>query len=137
MIHELCHSLCLDFSRMKVENSKINKNLNKLFGMKLNMNVSEMYCEYWATILNSCFKGYKLLDNKNDIKNFRLYTNTCINLEKLYSVYQLVKILDYMGLRYEDLILKNRMNKTLYKESTNVFCYYILNLYYCIILMNL
>ena len=47
-------------------------------------------------------------------------------MEKLYSVYQLVKILDYMGLRYEDLILKNRMNKTLYKESTNVFCYYIL-----------
>ena len=68
MIHELCHSLCLDFSRMKVENSKINKNLNKLFGVKLNMNVSEMYCEYWATILNSCFKGYKLLDDKGDIK---------------------------------------------------------------------
>tara|TARA_B100001093_G_scaffold518032_2_gene601484 strand:- start:986 stop:2176 length:1191 start_codon:yes stop_codon:yes gene_type:complete len=126
MIHELCHSLCLDFSRMKVENSKINRNLNKLFGIKLNMNVSEMYCEYWATILNSCFKGYKLLDNKEDIKNFRLYSNICINLEKLYSVYQLVKILDYMGLRYEDLILKNRINKTLYKESTNVFCYYIL-----------
>ena len=126
MMHELCHSLCLDFSRMKVENSKINKNLNKLFGIKLNMNVSEMYCEYWATILNSCFKGYKLLEDKSDIKNFRLYSNTCINLEKLYSIYQLVKILDYMGLRYEDLVLKNRMNKTLYKESTNVFCYYIL-----------
>ena len=33
-----------------------------------------------------CFKGYKLLDDKGDIKNFRLYCNICINLEKLYSI---------------------------------------------------
>ena len=60
-------------------------------------------CEYWGTILNSCFKGYKLLEDKNDIKNFKLYSNICINLEKLYSVYQLVKILDYMGLRNDKI----------------------------------
>jgi hypothetical protein len=48
----------------------------------------------------------------------------------------MVKVLDFMDLRYEDLYKKTgiseNMRKTLYKEDTNVLSYYVLTL----VLMN-
>jgi hypothetical protein len=45
-------------------------------------------------------------------------------------MFQLVKVLDYMGLRYKDLVSDGRMAKSLknilYKEDTNVLAYYII-----------
>jgi hypothetical protein len=47
-----------------------------------------------------------------------------------YSFFQLAKILDFMGLQYQDLHSKSEYSKisrdTLYKENTNVLSYYVI-----------
>ena len=53
-----------------------------------------------------------------------------INFERTYSIFQLVKTLDFMGLKYADLYSTNEecvvLRNNLYKEKTNVLAYYIL-----------
>jgi hypothetical protein len=48
----------------------------------------------------------------------------------MYSFFQLVKTLNFMGLTYKDLYSKNEHSKivreNLYKEKTNVLSYYII-----------
>lgn len=129
LIHELFHCLCLDFVNMRSENNDLSKKIKKLFNININCELSETYNEVWATILNSCINSFKLLDNKNDVDSFVLYSEISLKLEKIFSIYQCVKILDFMDLNYKyffDKKSKNRLTKVLYKEKTNVFCYYIL-----------
>ena len=52
-------------------------------------------------------------------------------IEKIFAIHQLVSVLDYMSLTYEDLI--NKVNTHKYQEKTNVFAYFILK---CIWLVN-
>ena len=129
LIHELFHCLCLDFVNMRQQNNKLNKKIKELFNINISCELSETYNEVWATILNSCFNSFYLLDDKNDMNTFILYTELSIKLEKIFSIYQCVKILDFMDLNYKLLFSKknkNDISKILYKEKTNVFCYYIL-----------
>ena len=136
LIHELFHCLCLDFVKMRSENNDLNKKIKKLFNINIKCELSETYNEVWATILNSCINSFKLLDNKKDLDSFILYTEISLKLEKIFSIYQCVKILDFMDLNYKYFFEKksrNKLTKILYKERTNVFCYYILKsllLYY-------
>ena len=128
LVHELFHSLCLDFSSVKYEDLK--KKMKKLFDVKSDFEISECYTEFWATIINCCFISYDLLDDVNDIDNFLLFTDFCIQLERMFSIFQMVKILHFMGLRYENLYkvdaVSTSFRKVLYKEDTNVLSYYIL-----------
>ena len=129
LIHELFHCLCLDFVNMRSENNELNKKIKKLFNLNIKCELSETYNEVWATILNSCINSFKLLDNKKDIESFILYSEISLKLEKVFSIYQCVKILDFMDLNYKlffEKKSKNKLTKILYKEKTNVFCYYIL-----------
>ena len=52
-----------------------------------------------------------------------------IDNEVVFSLFQMNKILDHMGLDYEDLYKKEEENRLkrnyLYREDTNVFAYYI------------
>ena len=128
LIHELFHSLCLDFSGIKYDCLKTN--IKKIFDVESDFELSESYSEFWATILNSCFISYNLLDNTNDVENFLLFTDFCIQLERMFSLFQMIKILHYMGLRYDNLYkndtLSSSFKKILYKEDTNVLCYYVI-----------
>jgi len=128
LIHELFHSLCLDFSGISY--LLLKDKIKDLLKVKSDYEVSEAYSEYWATILNSCFISYDILDNKEDYEQFGLYSEFCIQFERVFSIFQLVKILDYMGLRYKDLvsdkICSTSLKNILYKEDTNVLCYYII-----------
>lgn len=129
LIHELFHCLCLDFVNMRSENTSLNKKIKKLFNLNINCELSETYNEVWATILNSCINSFKLLENKNDVETFILYSEISLKLEKIFSIYQCVKILDFMDLNYKYFFekkSKTSLTKILYKEKTNVFCYYIL-----------
>ena len=49
-----------------------------------------------------------------------------MNLEKSYSLFQLVKTMNFMGLQYKDLYSANSEIKSLYKENTNVLSYYVI-----------
>ena len=128
LVHELFHSLCLDFSSVKYEDLK--KKMKKLFDVKSDFEISECYTEFWATIVNSCFISFDLLDDVNDIDNFLLFTDFCIQLERIFAIFQMVKVLHFMGLRYENLYkvdaVSTSFRKVLYKEDTNVLSYYIL-----------
>ena len=68
------------------------------------------------------------MEDKNDEKDFVLYYEFLFLYEKMYSCFQLVKVLNHMGLTYDLLIMKDTENvvNKLYKEKTNVFAYYIL-----------
>mgnify|MGYP001399157362 FL=1 len=127
LIHELFHSLCLDFSGISY--LLLKDKFKDLFKVKSDYEISEAYSEFWATILNSCFISYDILDDKEDYEQFGLYSEFCVQFERIFSLFQLVKILDYMGLSYKDLISNGKMAKSLktilYKEETNVLAYYI------------
>ena len=128
LIHELFHSLCLDFSGISY--LLLKDKIKDLLKVKSDYEISEAYAEFWATILNSCFISFDILDDKEDYEQFALYSEFCIQFERIFSMFQLVKVLDYMGLRYKDLVSDGRMAKSLknilFKEETNVLAYYII-----------
>lgn len=127
LIHELFHSLCLDFSTMNYDN--IRSNVKSLFNIDCDFELSESYSEFWAVIVNSCFISYDLLDDVDNIKDFLLYVKFCLNLEIIFSLFQMIKMLKHTNMNY-DMLYKNdktsKYVKILYKENTNVFCYYII-----------
>ena len=49
LIHELFHSLCLDFSGISY--NKLKKNIKKIFDVQSDFEISESYSEFWATII--------------------------------------------------------------------------------------
>ena len=130
LIHELFHNLCLDLNG--IHHGNIKKKFIELFNIKTDMEISESYAEFWATIINCCFCSYYLLDDPCDKKSFLLYVEFCIEFERTFSLFQVIKVLDFMGLNYSELISNNNENKilktTLYREKTNVFTYYILKM---------
>ena len=134
-VHESFHSLGLDFSTFSCH--KLNKKLAVLFPIKSEMNVFEAYSEFWATIINCLFCAYNLLDNKLNDRDFLLYSDFCIQFERIFSLFQMVKVLNFMGISYQHLFEKNEISDVarcyLYKENTNVFSYYIVK---CILLYN-
>lgn len=117
LIHELFHALCLDFSSFPCDTLK-NK-INELFPINQKNLPFEAYTEFWANIINCLFfamrgsKNYDLFERK---------MNMCVSNEILFSVFQMIKILNNMGLSYEQIMSKPNT----YNEYTNVFSYYIL-----------
>jgi len=134
-IHETFHNFGLDFSDMN--NDKCHYYLLSIFKVNSFVNSYEAYTEFWAEIINALFCSFYSLKNAN--KNSDIFSNQkeflsnaefFINFERCYSFFQLVKILDFMGLSYQDLYLNRTESKllreTLYKEKTNVLAYYVI-----------
>lgn len=135
LIHETIHSLCLDFNNMYLEN--FNSKMNNLIHVKSEYNLYESYTETWACILNSCFSSLKLIEYKPNLNDFLLYLDFCLHFERIFSLFQCVKVLDHMGLKYRNIVTNNGINNSLktlfYNENTNVFAYYVVKcifLYY-------
>jgi hypothetical protein len=137
-IHESFHNYGLDYSMM--DNSNINKCISKLFNINSDINSFESYTEFWAEIINIVFISFYLSIQKQKKKEFednylnfnkkKYFKNIeiLINLEIKYSLFQLVKVLNFMDLTYENLIYSKYYDKSinLYREKSNVFSYYIL-----------
>lgn len=127
-IHETFHTLGLDFSNMQLK--KFNERVKTLFPIKSDFNLFEAYAEFWASKMNSLFTSFYLLDDKNDLKQFLLYSDFCIRFEQIFSLFQMIKILDFMGLKYPNLYSNDKVSlgvrRYLFKEKTNVFAYYII-----------
>jgi len=133
LIHETFHSLCLDFNNMHLE--KLNGKIRNLININSKYNLFESYTETWACILNSCFSSLKLIEYKSNLKDFLLYLDFCLHFERIFSLFQCVKVLDHMGLKYKNIVNNTSSNNSLkilfYKENTNVFAYYVVK---CILL---
>ena len=124
-IHETFHSYGLDFS--DGDTSDFNQKLATLFPIRSEFNLFESYTEFWATIINCIYNSYELLGEKNDCNRFQQYFDSCIKIEQIFSLVQCVKILNFMGLSYNQLFNEDSVSrKYLYKEKTNVFAYYIM-----------
>ena len=126
-IHETFHTLGLDFSNMPL--ISFNKKIKQLFPIKSEFNLFEAYAEFWASTMNSLMSAYFLTDNKTE-EDFYLYSEFCIQFEQIFSLFQMIKILDFMGISYNNLYNKdnisNGVRRYLFKEKTNVFAYYII-----------
>lgn len=86
--------------------------LYHLFPVHSTLNVNESYCEIWARILNCCV--ISVMNHKN--------VYTLLENERKFSAQQMVKILNYMHLKYDDLTHKG----TEFHENTNAFAYLVL-----------
>ena len=127
-MHETFHCFGLDFADMNME--KCNEQIKKSYPVNTNIELYETYTETWAEIWNVCFCSFIQLKNVNDKEAYLTRCRKLMLLEQKFSVFQLIKVLGFMGLRYENLHTKTKEDKvlrdTLYKEDTNIFAYYIL-----------
>lgn len=123
--HECGHSYGLDFSDMNTDMCA--QHILNIFQVKSDVNLFEAYSEFWAEIMNALFYSFFALKNKADENEFLDNAEIMINYERTYSFFQLVKVLDFMGLTYKDLYSKSeQLRKALYKENTNILSYYII-----------
>jgi hypothetical protein len=128
-IHETFHNFGLDFSDMN--NSNCTKKILSIFPVNSDVNLYESYTEFWARMMNVLFCSY-IHSKNNDIDEFLNYAQMLINFERMYSFFQMVKVLNFMDIQYNQLYQKNvhaeNVRKHLYKENTNVLSYYIITL---------
>ena len=127
-IHETFHSFGLDFS---FHDSDISRNkILELFHVNSEVKLYEAYTEFWARMMNILFISYFYIEGKQE------FINQCkkmIYLEQLFSIFQMVKVLNYMNLDYKQLTENSNIKKLQYKENTNILSYYIItcNLLFC------
>jgi hypothetical protein len=128
LIHETFHNLGLDFSNMN--NVDCHRIIRSFFPLKSEVNLFEAYTEFWAEVLNALFVSFFSLKNKKNADDFITTAFSLIYLEQCFSYFQMVKVLQFMGLRYENLYSQDSqsqmLRENLYRENTNVFAYYII-----------
>jgi len=109
---------------------EFNEKIADIFPINSKFNLYESYCETWARIINAAFCSYSILDNRNNINLFVSYCDVLLQIERIFSLYQTNKVLNYIGMKYENLYKNDKISislrNTLYKEKTNVFAYYII-----------
>jgi hypothetical protein len=127
-IHETFHNFGLDFSMMN--NNYVNKCILDIFKVNSEVNSYEAYTEFWAEIINALFCSFYALKDINDMNSFLSNSELFINFEITYSLFQLTKTLDFMGISYNDLFSNSKqsviLRENLYKEKTNVLSYYVI-----------
>jgi hypothetical protein len=126
-IHETFHNFGLDFSGMDITSCK--HKMLSIFPINSEIDLYESYTEFWARLMNALFCGYISMHDKTNVSEFLSNAELFINFEYAFSIFQMVKILNFMGLSYNMLydnnIYTDNIRKTLYKENTNVLAYYI------------
>lgn len=127
-IHETFHTFGFDIPDNSA--SDLREFTSKLYPIKSEFRVGEAYVETWARILYCAYASYKSLSDKNDKDNFLLFMRFCLQIERLFAIKQMNKILHFMGLSYTDLIdHKNTqcsLRRVLYNEHTNILAYYVI-----------
>jgi hypothetical protein len=115
-LHETFHTFSLDFSAM---NTSVCKNrILTIFPVQSQVNLEESYSECWARIINAVFCSY--FYPTHSVFYF-------LEMEQMHAAYQVVKVLNHMGLLYKDLYNKKSGKKRqLFQENTNVLSYYII-----------
>lgn len=109
LIHETFHSYNLDFCSNDILATEAQTIIQQTFlrvkGRELR--VFETYCETMAEILNIWFQPREFKKR--------------LQIERQFSLFQMVKVLRYMGLSYKDLFVEGE-----YREDTYIFSYYVL-----------
>ena len=141
LIHETMHTFGNDFDTgitgddHDTTTTMTTTYMKTLFSLPqgVSIRLSETYSEIWARIMNVAFQTYfknpPSLESRNAKqfkKNFEFY----LHLEGVFSLYQCIKILDFMGVNYQLLVSDSehskKMMRSFYRENTHVFAYYVL-----------
>lgn len=112
-IHETFHNFGLDFSDMNLYS--INKKLREdIFNVNIEFNVYESYCEFWARTINCMMYTYLQLQKTNTLqkRSFQQMFKFHMEGECRHSLFQALKILDFMGLTYDNIIKKHNDKDT-------------------------
>ena len=129
LIHESMHSICYDFGGLNM-GIDIKSILKNMFNVNSDFYITETYSEFWANIINTAILSFTHAPNKKSYSEFMQNFNILHQFEQLFSLFQCVKILDYMGLSYGEIVSKEAKDKNKclrkYREDSNIFAYYIL-----------
>ena len=123
-LHECIHAFNMDFHKENIEFKYI---FNETFFINSDFLVYESFVEFWAKIINCALFTYHLKP-KITFDNFHKIFTLNINIERMVSIIQANKFLKLFDLSYSNIIDKKyeKINKNLYRENTNAFCYYII-----------
>lgn len=106
LIHELCHYIGIDHKIFINNNIKL---INNNFNIKGINHISESYNETIASIINMCWKYYKL----NYLYNFRINIQKIYDYEMKFLLLQTAKIIDFFkGIKGDDLFTINIQQNT-------------------------
>lgn len=130
-MHEIMHSMCLDFSPIHSQGTEnLKQKIKDIFKIKSAFDIAESYTEFWANIINLSFISFYSLKGEINSKSFLEYFESHLNIERAFSIFQMNKILKFLDIDdYECLYENDKVSKNirrLYKEDSNVFCYYFL-----------
>jgi hypothetical protein len=145
LMHESFHSFGLDFSEITVEEAQrtCNRHIRSMFPVASEVKLYEAYTEFWAEMLHCCFQSFFYVGGGGGsggsggsgtmVRDILDYGELAVHVERLYSVFQLVKVLHFMGLTYQDLVGSDGGHggeavdkRRRYSEKTNVLAYYVL-----------
>lgn len=124
-IHETFHTFGLDFSA--TDNTNCRVKMTKIFNVQSDVNLFEAYTECWARIIYCIFGAFfnnNMIMSKTSKQKFLKDVVKYIYEEQLFSMVQMVKILNHMNLTY-DMLITDKVNKY-YNENTNILAYYII-----------
>lgn len=130
LIHETFHSFGLDFSEEASITKRCNSEILKLFPVKSGVYSYEAYTEFYAEVINAGICSFYINKDKFNFNKFLPTFEILMYIERSYSFFQLVKVLNFMGLRYSDLFSNTNksmiLRETMYRENTNVLSYYVI-----------
>ena len=126
-IHECFHLFCFDVHGYEKE---IQNMMGKMFNIESDFSLFETFVELWARVLNVAIMTFYSKKKISKIEFFTMF-NVNLNMEKIWAYHQANKVLHHFGLTYEDILKSKERKNTLltYKERSNVFQYYIHNLF--------
>ena len=122
LIHETFHSLGIDFAKLPEDIA--NQAMFSIFPVKCDLRFSEAYTECWAEIIHVlfiCLREYSCKESIIDIDKLSTAIEKKMDNERIFSMFQLAKLLKHNKTTYLSLFSKNP-----YREASNVFSYYVL-----------
>jgi hypothetical protein len=126
-VHESIHNFNIDFIDSDLRGA--NTRLRESFCIPHDdILLFEAYTESWARIINIMMLTY-FSGNEYDRANFIQVVREKLTQNALFHVYQMVKALDVMDLKYAQITVLTPENMAMcrkrYAEDTNVYAYYI------------
>ena len=123
-IHESMHNFNMDF--IDIDLREANERLRKVFCIPHDdVLLFESYTEAWARNIKIMIDAYF----QNDRTQFIYSVREKMTSNALFHIYQMVKVLDIMNLKYTQITVLTPDNLNVcrkqYAEETNVYAYYI------------
>lgn len=125
LVHECIHCFNLDIHSSNISFKTI---MSDCFYINSKMLVNEALTEFWGRTINCAILTYHGIASDTYEDFLHIYSLN-LNIERMHSLYKIIKLLGIFDLEYKNVIDKNTkaISSKLYKEETNAFCYYVIS----------